>query len=259
MHYKFNTIYDGSDRGPYGDVEIVTEKIFVGDVRETERQTAVGGLIVPFLATTGRKAAKEPSSGIRISATKDLPKKCLVSNPRNTGKVDMDKGHIMALELGGPDVSHNIVPQYSQLQRNGKWRRMETRAYDLAIEADNANSALWMSILISYIDTESYFRSLVPAFFRVELRELHYQGRLIEDFHIENKQDKTDQFELFKKDPEYLAEGHYSFSLDEYIKSGWRSQDNKGLQARQQSTQLIANWYNSKNVDEGSDMEWSDS
>lgn len=36
-------------------------------------------------------------------------------------------GHVMALELGGADISANIVPQYGQWQGNqlGAWRRME--------------------------------------------------------------------------------------------------------------------------------------
>ena len=34
----------------------------------------------------------------------------------------------MALELGGPDVQHNIVPQWSNFQRNGKWKLMENAA-----------------------------------------------------------------------------------------------------------------------------------
>ncbi|MFN7997605.1 MAG: DNA/RNA non-specific endonuclease [Bryobacteraceae bacterium] len=35
------------------------------------------------------------------------------------------KGHIMAFELGGPDISANIVPQYGQWNRAGDWRAME--------------------------------------------------------------------------------------------------------------------------------------
>jgi hypothetical protein len=38
------------------------------------------------------------------------------------------KGHIMALELGGPDVSENIVPQYNLWQANYDWRTMEVGA-----------------------------------------------------------------------------------------------------------------------------------
>jgi hypothetical protein len=34
----------------------------------------------------------------------------------------------MSLELGGPDVTQNIVPQYQQWQETGAWRRMEDQA-----------------------------------------------------------------------------------------------------------------------------------
>ncbi|MCI0654945.1 MAG: DNA/RNA non-specific endonuclease [Methylococcaceae bacterium] len=58
--------------------------------------------------TTGREAAPSPSSGFVTDYT------------------PFDRGHIMALELGGPDISQNIVPQYAQWQETGTWRRMET-------------------------------------------------------------------------------------------------------------------------------------
>jgi len=42
-----------------------------------------------------------------------------------TDNTPFDKGHIMALELGGPDVTENILPQYEQWQENGAWKTME--------------------------------------------------------------------------------------------------------------------------------------
>ncbi|MFE9696099.1 DUF4157 domain-containing protein [Streptomyces sp. NPDC006270] len=36
-----------------------------------------------------------------------------------------DRGHIMGLEVGGLDVSENIVPQWSLNQQSGAWRRIE--------------------------------------------------------------------------------------------------------------------------------------
>jgi hypothetical protein len=44
------------------------------------------------------------------------------------------KGHIMALQLGGPDISENIVPQYQEWQENGDWRKMETWVYNEAFK-----------------------------------------------------------------------------------------------------------------------------
>jgi hypothetical protein len=43
------------------------------------------------------------------------------------------KGHIMALELGGPDVAENIVPQYNLWQANYDWRTMEVNAASSSI------------------------------------------------------------------------------------------------------------------------------
>jgi hypothetical protein len=40
-----------------------------------------------------------------------------------TDYTPFDKGHIFALELGGPDIAENIVPQYSLWQETGKWRQ----------------------------------------------------------------------------------------------------------------------------------------
>ncbi|HEY4306706.1 MAG TPA: DNA/RNA non-specific endonuclease [Gemmatimonadaceae bacterium] len=42
-----------------------------------------------------------------------------------TPNTPFDKGHIMALELGGPDVTENIVPQYQHWQETGAWKQME--------------------------------------------------------------------------------------------------------------------------------------
>lgn len=47
-------------------------------------------------------------------------------------------GHLMALELGGCDISANIVPQYGQWQGNaaGAWRRMEVGVKNATADAD---------------------------------------------------------------------------------------------------------------------------
>lgn len=45
-------------------------------------------------------------------------------------------GHIMALDLGGPDISENIVPQYGQWQGVGDWRRMEREVRSAGTDAD---------------------------------------------------------------------------------------------------------------------------
>ena len=58
---------------------------------------------------------------------RDNPPPCL--SEFETFATPFARGHIMALELGGPDISANIVPQYGQWQGNeqGDWRKMEVK------------------------------------------------------------------------------------------------------------------------------------
>jgi len=63
---------------------------------------------IKFQSTTNRPPAPNPSNGFQCEGS------------------PFDKGHICALELGGPDISQNIVPQWSQWQETGKWRRLES-------------------------------------------------------------------------------------------------------------------------------------
>jgi hypothetical protein len=68
--------------------------------------TLMAGFI-QVVATTGRDNPPDPYSGFAC------------------GNSPYAKGHIMALELGGPDISENIVPQFGQWQGVGEWRQME--------------------------------------------------------------------------------------------------------------------------------------
>jgi hypothetical protein len=78
---------------------------------------------------------------------RDSPPDC-VSGFKTDG-TPFAKGHIMALELGGPDITSNIVPQYGQWQGNpqGEWRKMET-----AINDAKATDEQVMVVLIDYDD-----------------------------------------------------------------------------------------------------------
>jgi hypothetical protein len=82
----------------------------IGD--DDTRPIGLMGRITPS-STKGRKSPPDPISGFKCEYTA------------------FDKGHIMALELNGPDISENIVPQYSQWQETGQWKRMETDIKDM--------------------------------------------------------------------------------------------------------------------------------
>jgi hypothetical protein len=77
-----------------------------GDDRNPTRPVALVGRIQPT-PTKGRPNPPQPISGFVCAST------------------PFDLGHIMALELGGPDVTENIVPQYRHWQETGRWRQME--------------------------------------------------------------------------------------------------------------------------------------
>lgn len=67
-----------------------------------------------------------------------------------------DRGHIMGLEVGGADVSANIVPQWSLNQQSGAWRKIEK---DLTA----ANNGDQVAFSVNYAsDTGGYQTVMVP-------------------------------------------------------------------------------------------------
>lgn len=141
-----NTLFDGTERPKeYGEVTIEKETINHVQGKKIERPVKVSGLVYP-IPTKGRSSAPEPASGIQIGAKKHDG----VPPHRNTGITDADKGHIMALELGGPDTPDNIVPQWSQWQRNGKWRQAERDTLKLADDAGTRGNKLYFEANVEY-------------------------------------------------------------------------------------------------------------
>ncbi|POF32426.1 DNA/RNA non-specific endonuclease [Roseibium marinum] len=189
--YTYNTLYDGTKRpNEYGSVTVLSEILFPGTSRQYERQTAVYGYVYPLDTTSGRKSAPEPPS-YRIGMTKRIPKKAKLISPRNTGTVDMDKGHIIALELGGPDVSYNICPQWSQFQRNGEWRRMEVEIHKIAQDQEEQDNLVKMTVSLFYTNSQSHTRWLCPSRFQVDL-SLNDTGGLHKSYTIDNTHSSVD-------------------------------------------------------------------
>jgi hypothetical protein len=130
----------GSKKRPkeFGPVTIKMEEIPRSRGARIIRPISVSGIVAPG-ATTKRPGAPEPIAGLRVSQAKAIPVKyrwnsTTGENAYNTGIPDAEKGHIMALELGGPDIPQNIVPQWAKWQGTGVWRRMEVGIKDLADE-----------------------------------------------------------------------------------------------------------------------------
>lgn len=158
-----------------GPVEITWESIMHATQGQIARTTRVAGIIVPG-NTTGRPAAPEPSSGFRVSMSRP-PATAIAVSHYNTGRPDLDKGHLMALELGGPDIPENIVPQWSHWQRNGSWRKLETSIRDQALQLEKAGIVLAFCVDVVYYQFRNnawgtYDRLRVPKGFVVSTTKL---------------------------------------------------------------------------------------
>lgn len=89
---------------------------------------AGGGFGACYVHLDGRNRPVAVVGGITIHDTDDRD-----NPPAPICGLDCDysplgRGHVMALQLGGPDVAENIVPQYQQWQQTGAWRAMERQA-----------------------------------------------------------------------------------------------------------------------------------
>ncbi len=62
------------------------------------------------------------------------------------GQAGIDKGHVFALSLGGPQLATNITPQWAKWQQHGTWRNVERHINALAVSLTpgNPNAPLWM-------------------------------------------------------------------------------------------------------------------
>ena len=95
-----------------------------------QRPQEVTGPINPT-GTAGRAAAPNPIAVKKLhTAYKDkMGKKGAPTEAQVWkdlfGGAGFDRGHVMGLEVGGTDVTQNIVPQWSLNQGTGMWRRIE--------------------------------------------------------------------------------------------------------------------------------------
>ena len=97
-------------------------------------------------------------SGHKVRGRKDPP---LPMTGSETGVLaQADKGHIFALELGGPNVTENIVPQWAFFQEHGTWRQMETAV----AKAARANTVFYR---VELVYTGGGRRARFPARFNV--------------------------------------------------------------------------------------------
>ena len=76
-----------------------------------------------------------------------------------------DRGHIFALELGGPNSKYNIMPQWSGFQENGDWRKLERDIKNNSKTLLKDNNSIFFEVNIEYMnlnlrDLASQFESM---------------------------------------------------------------------------------------------------
>lgn len=112
----------------YGPVHITVEVLERAEIRNNRRQgweghegkaarpTFLMGTVIPVFV--GPRNTPDPES----------------EWPMQKGQ---DRGHVMALQLGGPNDPANIVPMWAHWQRHEEWRQMERVVYRKACECFN--------------------------------------------------------------------------------------------------------------------------
>jgi len=173
-------------------VTIVIEKVAWENSRVPvfERPISIVG-VIEVTETKGRPQAPDPLSQFSVSSS-SKSHNFMKGTVRNSGRPDMHKGHIMALELGGPDHAFNIVPQWANFQSNGAWRKFET---DTMKRAAASQSDLTFSASVIY-GVGSFARESTPVGIYVEI---HDGNTLVASFDKEQMQDNTDEMMFLRQ------------------------------------------------------------
>ena len=168
---------------------------WAGDITITynEHIESIEGIIIP-ISTSGRHNAPSPFN-----------KDC------KTGYIyNLDRGHIMALSNGGPDISENIVPQYNTWQRpGGEWYKLEREIHNLV-----SKEYEWNNIIHPGNELEKY-EPLNKAYWKINL--LYKDVCSIGDNECNCQPYKYDGY-VKTKDVKYNFEiinnGEYTFELE---------------------------------------------
>jgi hypothetical protein len=231
----------GQRPSEFGPVKIEFEDI-LQPKGKVVRPVKVSGLVYPQ-STGQRPGAPEPISGVHVSEAKAGQPKVGAhgENARNQGLADAQKGHIMALELGGPDIPQNIVPQWANWQSNGVWRRMEKHVYDLAQAAMANGHHLHFTAELHYKQYGNGWERYAsrksvgtPRAFTVTVVEVDGTGQPVAKgiqeipFADEQRQDKTDDM-MFMRTLQALSEkGGQPFEYPDWDPKAKKEKAKKG-------------------------------
>jgi len=178
--YKFDEKIKGKKRDKPVEIVIETMGWFYARIPVFERPIYVEGVIEVTDADVNPNTP-DPISQFSVSASVKS-RNFMKGNVRNSGRPDMYKDYIMALELGGPDVPFNIIPLCANLQNNTNWKKFETNAKNLAI---NSQEELIFQASAIYLDNEAAFdRASIPVGIYIDIIE---GDNVVESFRLEQR------------------------------------------------------------------------
>ena len=102
-------------------VDTRTQITVVAHTWTIDRQVRVSGAVA-VRGTGGRAGAPPPLSSGKTDRVDDIEE-----------LAEFNNGHVVALVLGGPDVSRNVVPMVRWFNQSGAWRAMEQRLEALVL------------------------------------------------------------------------------------------------------------------------------
>lgn len=178
--YKFDEKFKGKKRDKPVEIIIETMGWFYARIPVFERPIYVEGIIEVTEADVLPKTL-DPISQFSVSASVKS-RNFMKGNVRNSGRPDMYKDYIMALELGGPDVPFNIIPLWANLQNNAVWIKFETNAKKLAM---NSKEELIYQASAIYLDSEAAFdRASTPVGIYVDIID---GDNVVDSFRLEQR------------------------------------------------------------------------
>jgi len=98
---------------------------------EEKKITSIEGIIIPIHTDNWR-----PNSN--ADPLNDCPVGKLSKN---------DRGHILALSNGGPNIKENIIPQPNIWQQSGEWRKLEKKINKLTLEEYDWENTIYLDKL----------------------------------------------------------------------------------------------------------------
>jgi|GEM_PF-5606256 len=178
--YKFDEKINEKKRDKPVEIIIETMGWFYARIPVFERPVYVEG-VIEVTEVDVRPDTPHPISQFSVS-TSVKNRNFMKGKVRNSGRPELHKDYIMALELGGPDVPFNIIPLWANIQNNAAWRKFATNAKKLAM---NSQEEVIFQAYAIYLDSEVDFeRASTPVGIYVDIIE---GDNVVDSFRLEQR------------------------------------------------------------------------